>query len=98
MTEIYRIFSKDWEAFHDFSDEAKIELFNHESYGLPISPKNGYALGKKWLNVQVSMWLEDIENGLLFKHELYSDPKYPEWWLDGIFKNQDIRIKNWWLK
>ncbi len=87
MCDIYRIFSKDWEHLHDFSDQSMIELFNHESYGLPISPKNGFALGKKWLNVHVKMWIEDIEGGLLFKKELYEDPKFPHWWLDSIFKN-----------
>jgi hypothetical protein len=70
----------------DFSDQALIELFNHESYGTPLSPNNGYALGKKWLNVHVAMWKEDIRDGFLFKKELYDDPKFPHWWLDSIFK------------
>ena len=47
---------------------------------------NGYALGKKWLNLTVTMWKEDIKNRLLFKHELYEDDKYPVWWLDSILK------------
>lgn len=86
MCEIYIIFSKDWEHILDFSDQAKIELFNHESYGIPVRNNNGFAVGKKWLNVQVTMWKEDMEKGLFFKHELYSDPKFPHWWLDSIFK------------
>jgi len=64
-----------------------IELFNNESYGTPLSSKNGFALGKKWLNVHVKMWREDIQTGILFKKELYEDPKFPHWWLDSIFKN-----------
>lgn len=87
MCELYRIFSKDWEHLIDLSDEAQIEFFNHESLGLPCSPNNGFALGKKWLNVQVTMWKEDIALGLFFKSELYDDPKYPHWWLDSIFKS-----------
>lgn len=88
MSEIYKVFANDWKQFHDFSDDSLIELFNHESYGTPISESNGYALGKKWLNVNVSMWKEDIEKGLLNKTELYADSKFPDWWLDSIFKKQ----------
>jgi hypothetical protein len=86
MTEVYRIFSKDWEHMHDFSDDSLVELYNNESYGMPIDPKNGFALGKKWLNVNVAMWKEDIDLGLFRIQELYEDPKYPHWWLDQIFK------------
>lgn len=84
--EIYKIFSTQWESLFDFSDAMLIELFNHESYGMPISKNNGYALGKKWMDVHVAMWKEDIANGLLFKFELYEDEKFPRWWLDQIFK------------
>jgi len=63
-----------------------IELFNGESYGTPVSPKNGFAHGKKMLSLNVTMWKEDISKGLLFKHELYADQKFPHWWLDSIFK------------
>lgn len=86
MTELYRIFAKDWEHLMDFSDEMLIELYNGESFGTPISSKNGFALGKKWLNVNVAMWKEDIEKGLFRASELYNDPKYPHWWLDQVFK------------
>jgi hypothetical protein len=87
MSEVYRIFSKDWENLVDFSDEMLIELYNSESYGTRVSQSNGFLLGKKWLNVTVKMWLEDIALGTLFKKELYEDPKFPHWWLDGVFKN-----------
>lgn len=80
------MFASDWKDCLDFSDEALVELYNYESYGGQISPKNGFAVGKKWLNLNVSMWKEDIAQGYLFKHELYEDPKFPHWWLDGVFK------------
>ncbi len=64
----------------------KVELFNSESYGTPVSDNNGYALGKKWMNVTIAMWIEDINKGLLFKCELYEDENLPHWWLDSIFK------------
>ena len=87
MCDVYSIFSNYWEHVLDFSDQAKIDLFNHESYGTPISQNNGYFVGKKWLNVQVTVWKEDIRDGILLKRELYEEPKFPHWWLDSIFKN-----------
>lgn len=85
MCEIYKIFSKDWENCCDFSEQSLKEMYTSETHGDPVSPTNGYYVGKKWLNVTVKMWLEDIEKGLLFKRELYDDPKYPHRWLDNIF-------------
>lgn len=88
MCEVYKIFARDWEHMLDFSDQSIVELFNHESLGLPIQPLNGFAEGKKWLNVQVTMWKEDMEKGLLFLNELYSDSKFPHWWLDSVFRRR----------
>lgn len=86
MCEVYEIFSNDWRDCLDFSDEMKVELFNTESYGGRCSQKNGYYHGKKWLNVTVSMWKEDIAAGMLRVYELYEDDKFPTWWLDSVFK------------
>ena len=86
MCEVYRHFAQDWWHCQSFTDQDKIDLYNHESYGTPLGPNNGFALGKKWLNVTVAAWLEDIELGTLFKHELYEDPDLPHWWLDRVFK------------
>jgi hypothetical protein len=63
-----------------------LEMYNFDTYGTPISPNNGYLLGKRWCSVNIAMWKEDIEKGYLFKKELYEDGKYPHWWLDSIFK------------
>ena len=86
MCEIYRIFSNDWKHLLDYSDEALLELYMSETFGDKVSAKNGFAVGKKYLSVHVEMWREDIGKGLLFKHELYEDEKFPHWWLDSIFK------------
>ena len=86
MSEVYKMFANDWKDCLDFSDESLVELYNYESYGGTISPKNGFAVGKKWLNLNVSMWKKDITQGFLLKRELYEDPKFPHWWLDGVFK------------
>ncbi len=89
MCEVYKHFSKDWEHCLDYSEESMLELFISESYGdVSCDPKNGYYVGKKYLNLTVSMWFEDIPKGLLFKFELYDDPSLPDWWLDKIFKNK----------
>lgn len=84
MAELYRHFGKEWEHCLDFSDGAIVELYNSESYGTPCKSNNGYLIGKKWLNVTVTVWKEDIEKGLLFRWELYDE--YPSWWLDSVFK------------
>lgn len=86
MSEVYRIFSRHWEHVLDFSDDSLIELYNSESYGGYVSKKNGFGVGKTYLNVHVKMWKEDIEKGLLRKQELYEDELFPHWWLDSIFK------------
>lgn len=86
MCEIYIIFAQDWKDCLDFSDQSKIDLFNHESFGSQINKNNGFYVGKKYLNVHVKMWKEDIDSGLLFEFELYKDEKFPHWWLDSILK------------
>jgi hypothetical protein len=86
MAELYRYFARHWEHVLDFSDDALLEMFNSESYGTKVNPKNGYLVGKQWLNVTVASWKEDIEMGTLFVKELYDDGNFPEWWLDGIFR------------
>jgi hypothetical protein len=86
MCEVYKLFV-DKDLF-DFSDEMMEEMFQHETYGKPVSRNtNGYYVGKKCLNVTVDMWKHDIPLGLLTIHELYENGEFPSWWLDSIFKN-----------
>jgi len=85
MCKVYKIFSNDWKHICDYSKESMLELYNAETYGsCDCKPNNGFYVGKKWLNVTVTMWKEDIEKGLLFKFELYDDPKFPDWWLNKV--------------
>lgn len=84
LVEVYRIFAKDWEHLFDFSDEMIVELYNCESFGLPVSEKNGYYLGKKWMDVQIKMWKEDLQVGIISKYELYEDETFPRWWLEKV--------------
>ena len=83
LCKIFEIFSKEFDGLL-YDDQQIIDLYNKESYGSEIDLRNGYFIGKKWMNVNVAMWKEDLELGLLFKHELYSDEKYPHWWLDSV--------------
>lgn len=87
MCSVYKIFSKDWENICDYSADCMHELNMYESEGKgKCKWNNGYHIGKKYLDVTLKMWYEDIERGLLFKHELYDDGKYPAWWLDKVLK------------
>jgi hypothetical protein len=88
MAEVYRIFSRSWDHVLDYSDEMLIELYNSESYGTSVSSKNGFSVGKTYLNVHEKMWKEDIKLGLLREKELYEDGLFPHWWLDNIFGNK----------
>lgn len=84
MSLMYERFAKDF-SFADFSLEAKTEMFAFESQGTPIQSNkiNGYALGKKWMDVTVSSWKEDIRKGLLYPFELLEDD-YPKWFLKRV--------------
>lgn len=86
MSEIYKLFSKDWEQILDYSDESLLEMYLSETNGTEVKSDNGYYVGKRWLSVQVEMWKNDIRKGLLFKWELYEDEQFPHWWLDDIFR------------
>jgi len=86
MSQIYKHFSKDWKHCLDYSEESMLELYYSESYGDSVSDNNGFYIGKKWLNVFVDMWKEDLKKGFLFKFELYEDPDLPDWWLDKVLK------------
>ena len=73
MSELYKHFAAPWEHVLDFSDEALLSLYNHESYGLPLSSNNGFAKGKQMLNLQVTAWKEMLREGTLAKFELYEE-------------------------
>lgn len=89
MSELYRLFADPWKHALDFSDDALISLYNRESYGTPLSDNNGFAVGKQYLNLQVTAWQEMMREGTLTRRELYDDPKYADHheWLDSVLKN-----------
>lgn len=85
MVPLYRYFSRHWEGL-DYSDDSLYDLYMFETFGQgKLNPDNGFANGKKWMDVTVSMWLEDLGK-ILWKSELYDDNELPDWWLDKVLK------------
>lgn len=90
IAEVYKHFAKGATRTGfvcDFSENAAREMYIFESQGRGrIKPDNGFAIGKKWLDVTVAMWREDLKANppMLYAAELYSDPNLPDWWLDNV--------------
>ena len=86
MCDVYKIFAEGWKNHLDFSDDAALAMYCYETHGVAINEpyKNAYFVGKQWMDVNIKMWREDIQTGILTKHELYSDNTFPRWWLEKI--------------
>ena len=84
MAELYKRFASDYKSA-DFSDDAAMAMYLHESTGAPLpdARTNGYALGKKWMDVTVAGWKEEIPAGGLLVAELQKDG-YPDWFLSRV--------------
>lgn len=83
----------------DRSDTAAMAMFLHESQGklLPEDTLNAFALGKKWMDVTVAGWKEEIATGGLFVFELLDE--YPEWFLARVgvlHLRADVKSCGWW--
>lgn len=104
MCEVYKIFADD---YCDFSQDAMKAMYEFETFGKGsisidgfntsgLNP-NGYAVGKKFLNITVSMWMDELKpfiNGERNRthigwfntiSRIYHDKSFPKWWLDEIF-------------
>jgi hypothetical protein len=100
MAEIYRRFAADYPRA-DFSEPAAVAMYLHESTGAPLpDPRtNGYALGKKWMDVTVAGWKEEIPSRGLLVSELQEDG-YPDWFLERVgvlHMRADWAHCGWWL-
>lgn len=85
MAEIYEKFVKDCQNI-DLSEEAAYQMYRYETFGGIIpnnSIINGYELGKKWMDITISMWKEDLLCKNLFVFELQEDG-YPDWFLERV--------------
>lgn len=93
MAEMYKRFATDFPSA-DFSRKSAEDMFIFESKGIQLlkGHNNGFAFGKKWMDVTLAMWKEDIEKGNLFIEELLHD-NYPKWFLkkSGILHNKEGR-------
>ena len=87
QAELYKRFAEDWKDCLFFTEEDELSMYLHESQGTEInSQANGYFVGKKWLNLNVTMWKEDLGK-TLFLSELYED--FPAWWLRKQLKKSN---------
>ena len=79
VADLYRRFAADY-PLADFTEDAAESMFAYESMGAPL-PKterlNGFMLGKKWMDVTVAQWREDIANKQLLPRELVADGYTP---------------------
>ena len=82
MKEVYLCF-KQKDCILDYSDQAALEMFLHESHGEAVSSKNGFYWCKRNMDITLAMWEEDIKKGELIKAELYNDI-FPHSWLDAV--------------
>ena len=74
----YRRFSDRHNPHWDFSLEALIDCFNHESSGGKYSDNNGYVHGKWSKDITFAMWVEDLKKGYTAKIEYYTPLN--KWW------------------
>lgn len=82
MAEMYRVFAEGWSETCDFSDSMAQEMYEFETFGRGcISQDNGFAIGKKWMDVTIEMWKYGIDDGLLSVDELRRDGRFPDWFL-----------------
>lgn len=94
MAGVYRYFARHWPLL-DFSDTALVALYENETFGRgKVAPDNGFAVGKKWMDVTLAQWREDMWR-TLWPWELYADAAFPHWWLDRVlpeFKDMGKRL------
>ena len=102
MAEIYRRFSKDYPQA-DLSDAAALAMFRHETFGDPMPETerlNGFELGKKWMDVTIAGWKEEIASRGLLVSELIEDG-FPEWFLERVgvlHLRAEWSQCEWWMK
>lgn len=87
LASVYRRFCGRNEQL-DFSEQALLDCYLHESRGLAIKKyygteshkNNGYVIGKWAKDISVTTWKEDITNGYLCKAEFITP--LTRWWVD----------------
>lgn len=71
----YKAMTEGWpNAKLDFSENAALAMHDWESLGAELPPENnGYRIGKEKLDLQVTMWRDEMAAGRLFVFELRED-------------------------
>lgn len=91
-TLLYKHFALLFGTF-DFSDEAMLRLYNHESYGTKLddrdSATNGFVIGKKWLNWHITNWKQALVEGSITRYDLLSDIPDVEGYKEMVVKVLD---------
>lgn len=63
-------------------------MYRAETFGgvQPDPAHNRYAAGKRNMDATVSMWREDIGDGMLLKYELHEDQTFDgvRWWMGRV--------------
>lgn len=89
MYPIYEHFASDLRDELDFSEDMLYQLYDNESKGIGfVDPLNGYAHGKKIMNISIEMWKEDLWI-TLFPWELLEDENLPTWWVLKVLSKKD---------
>lgn len=87
---------------YDFSIEALIACHEYESNGGQEPKNNGYLIGKKWLDLSIETWRQDIMKGDSCKAEFitpitrwYVEPAMKDWIVPTWFPFENkAEIKN----
>ena len=100
MAEMYRMFASGYPSA-DLSESAAMAMYLHESTGAPMpdASVNGYALGKKWMDVTVAGWKEEIPQCGLLVSELQADG-IPDWFLAKVgvlHLRPTLQGCSWWV-
>jgi hypothetical protein len=90
---LYKRFVPDRDnSMYDWSDDALLAAYRYETRGegdlattiFSGGKINGYAHGKKLMDITISGWREMIEEGLFCKAELYDEMPDMKEWLDRV--------------
>jgi glucose/arabinose dehydrogenase len=75
---LYRWIAREWPAL-DWSNAAALGMFAYESRGLALADpwRNGFFVGKHWLDWQITEWRLGIREGTTTRHELRTDATLP---------------------
>jgi hypothetical protein len=105
MAEVYKLFGTSIPDM-DYSEEAAVEMYQFESQGIgdlkqglfsdSSRKHNGYAVGKHWMDAQVKMWIQGLNDGIIFAWELYEtypgETDFPHWWLDRVLPKEHSQM------